>query len=105
MKKVLNYIYYHLYDLGGQLKNRQARESAILYISLICTIPIIPFIIGILYRVLGKPHTFFVIITILVFNFFMLYIVRKNFENRKKLEELKEQFIRKTPLQRRIGLL
>lgn len=103
MKKALNYIYYHLYDLGLLLKNRQARESAILYISLISIIPIIPFIIGIMHRVFGKPNYFFVIITILAFSCFMLYLVRKNFENKKKLEAIRMQFIGETLLQRRIG--
>ena len=50
MKIVYGYLYYHLYDLVSRVRKQNARESAILYLSVAICILTIPFLGSVLFK-------------------------------------------------------
>mgnify|MGYP007016125650 CR=1 FL=1 len=103
MKIVYGYLYYHLYDLLSRLRKLNARESAILYLSVAICLLTIPFLGSILFKLVGQIPKFVFFGFILGYGSLIVYMNKKYFENKKRLKAISSRFKNESLFKRRIG--
>jgi hypothetical protein len=91
MRRFYNYLYFCFYDLGLGLKNRQARESALLYLSAIIAMPLFP-VLAQLYNTFFGPPSFTIFAALSLPLAFFIYYLNKRAFDKKRLQEIKAQF-------------
>jgi hypothetical protein len=91
MRKFYNYLYFCFYDLGLGLKNRQARESALLYLSAIIAMPLLPVPVQLYNAFFGPPPFIITAALCLLLGYFIYYLNKKAID-KKRLQEIKAQF-------------
>ena len=103
MKIVYGYLYYHLYDLVSRVRKQNARESAILYLSVGICLPTIPFLGSVLFKLFGHISKGVFFAFILGYGSLVVYVNKKYFENEKRLKTISSLFKNESLFQRRIG--
>lgn len=105
MRYTYNYVYYHIYQLTSKWRKYNARESAILYLSVILCLITMPFVFGIISKLFGSiPKGWFFIIggihCLLIY-----WLNKKYFERKNYLKKILDQFKNESDFQRKLGLL
>ncbi|KIC89060.1 hypothetical protein HY58_18940 [Flavihumibacter sp. ZG627] len=103
MKVIYGYLYYHLYDLVSKVRKLNARESAILYLSVAICLLTIPFLGSFMFKLFGHVHKFIFFAFILGYGSLVVYMNKKYFDNHKRLKEISSLFKNESNFQRRIG--
>jgi hypothetical protein len=103
MKVVFGYLYYHLYDLVSRVRKLNARESAILYLSVSICLLTIPLLGSFLVKLLGYVPKSLFITFILGYASLIVYLNKKYFDNKKRLNAISNMFKNESVFQRRIG--
>lgn len=103
MKVVYGYLYYHLYDLVSRVRKLNARESAILYLSVAICLLTIPFLGSVLFKLVGHIPKGLFFAFILGYGSLVVYMNKKYFENEKRLKAISSLFKNESLFQRRIG--
>ncbi|MFT3945342.1 MAG: hypothetical protein QM763_00095 [Agriterribacter sp.] len=99
---VYDYIYYHFFELVSKYKKVGARESALLYISVIIYFLTLPFAMVSLIS-LFKVHKIFFFILGLIYAWGIYFLNKRYFERTKKIKAINQRFRGESTLQRRIG--
>jgi hypothetical protein len=97
-----DYLYYHIYGLVSKLRRPGARESTILYITVIIFFITWPFISAITFS-LFKSQKVIVMVVDLAYCLFIKYLNKKYFEKANKLKEIDRRFKNDGLLKERVG--
>ena len=100
-----SYLYFHLYELVSGIRRFNARESAIIYLSVIISFLTIPFVGFLLSKVLSAKYNFIFIIILGSYSFFVFYINKKYFDKESRLKGIYSKFKTQSILQRKSGYL
>ena len=103
MKILYEYLYYHLYDLVSKGRKMNARESAILYLSIAVCIMTLPFLGLVLFKLFGQISKGVFFSFILGYGSLVVYLNKKYFENEKRLKTIIGRFKNENMLQKRSG--
>jgi len=99
---ILDYVYYHLFELTTGIRKFTARESALLYLSIIFFFLTSPFVMVLLIFQVIKVRLFFILLGL---GYWMLiyFLLKKYFERKDKLNEIRQKFKDQNLFQKRIG--
>lgn len=99
---IYDYTYYYIFELVSSLRKRNARESALLYLTLITYLLTAPFIIVSFYSTF-KPSQSLTIAVILIYAGVVYSFNKKYFARAQKIRDISRKFKPESTLQKRIG--
>jgi hypothetical protein len=103
---IYDYIYYHFFDLISKYRKTNARESALLYISIIVyflTLPLI--ILPLHFHLMSNLPSIFFILLCLGYAGIIYFFNKRYFEKSKRIRDINKRFISENLLQRRVGYM
>lgn len=103
--RVVEYIYFHFYDLISRYKKYNAREAAVNYLTWIIFFLSFPLIGWIVFKLGGKEHFLAFIISFLLYGLFIHYLNLKIIQRKIFLKELLRKYSHQNNFKKIIGYI